>query len=626
MKPLFLASVTLVTVQIAGCNRPQADDLPPPNILWLTSEDNSAFLGCYGDKFATTPILDNLAEEGFLYTRAYANCPVCSPARTTIITGLYANSGGGQNHRSSYSKPDAVNFYTHYLREKGYYTTNNSKEDYNIDPRQTADIWDESSTNAHYKNRKQGQPFFAVFNTTISHESSLHQPKPADQLRHDASKVPLPPYHPDTPEIRHDWAYYYDKIEEMDAWVGKMLKELEDSGEAENTIIFYYSDHGGVLARSKRYVYETGTHVPFIVRIPEKYKHLWPADEPGNRIDRLISFVDLAPTLLSIIDTPVPDYMQGDAFLGSQKTPDPGYVYMFRDRTDEVFDMSRSVRDNKYRYIRNYMPHLVYGQKLEYMWRAPSTGSWEEACKAGNCNEIQQAFWNTKPAEELYDTENDPWEVNNLASDPAYRHILEKMRKVNREWMLDIKDTGLIPEADLSERAGNISAYDFLRDENIDLEGIITAAETATAAGPDDLDELESFLSSDENAIRYWGATGLLLLEEHSRDAVPLLIEASEDPSPNVSIIASEILYRFDEADAGRRGLVSSLDSPNSIARTQALNAIDRVDDTSEEVKNAVIQMISRADEINRRYFDHRAARVLLLKWGIDPADFRFEW
>jgi N-sulfoglucosamine sulfohydrolase len=263
---------------ISGCQEPRPAELP--NILWITSEDNSPFAGCYGDTFATTPNMDKLAADGFLYTHAFANAPVCAPARNTILTGVYASSGGHSHMRSQYPKSDLVQPYPVYLREAGYYCTNNVKEDYNLPGHQTKGIWDESSRTAHYKNRQPGQPFFAVFNSTLSHESSIHRRTPLDQLRHDPAKVTLPPYHPDTPDMRHDWAQYYDKIEDMDAWIGTILKELDESGEAENTIVFYYGDHGGVLARSKRFLYNTGTKVPFIVRIPEKYKYLLP---PENR-------------------------------------------------------------------------------------------------------------------------------------------------------------------------------------------------------------------------------------------------------------------------------------------------------------------------------------------------------
>lgn len=607
-----------------GCAKSE-EELPLPNILWITSEDNSPIAGCYGDEFATTPNMDALAAEGFLYTHAYANVPVCAPARNTILTGIYAISGGNQHMRSYYDKSDKVKFYPQMLREAGYYTSNNSKEDYNINPEQNVNIWDDSSKDAHYKNRPEGKPFFAVFNSTISHESSIHKSIPNEDLRHSPEEVTLPPYHPDTPEMRHDWAQYYDKVEDMDKKIGEILQELEESGEAENTIVFYYGDHGGVLARSKRYVYETGTRVPFIVRIPEKYKHLFPSEKPGDKVDRMISFVDLFPTLLSIIGTDIPDYLQGKAFLGEKKTPDPEYVFMFRGRMDERYDMSRAVRDQKFRYIRNYIPYRVYGQYLEYLFRAPSIRSWQAAYKAGALNPIQSAFWNTKPAEELYDTENDPWEVNNLANDPEYREELERMRGAAKEWMLEIHDTGFIPEAELIDRTEGTTAYDYMRNSDINLEQLIEAANLASTAKEEDLSQLMDLLNSEEAAKRYWGATGLLILGEKARPALGALEKALNDSSPNVKSVAAEALYGLGAKEKALQALAEVLMTPNSFARTHALNVIDSIEDESKTSLDAVIAMVDNAGELDRSQYDLRAARGLLEKWNIDPSDYGFD-
>lgn len=607
-----------------GCAKSE-EELPLPNILWITSEDNSPFAGCYGDEFATTPNMDALAAEGFLYTHAYANVPVCAPARNTILTGIYAISGGNQHMRSYYDKSDKVKFYPQMLREAGYYTSNNSKEDYNINPEQNVNIWDDSSKDAHYKNRPEGKPFFAVFNTTISHESSIHKSIPNEELRHSPEEVTLPPYHPDTPEMRHDWAQYYDKVEDMDQKIGEILQELEESGEAENTIVFYYGDHGGVLARSKRYVYETGTRVPFIVRIPEKYKHLFPSEKPGDKVDRMISFVDLFPTLLSIIGTDIPDYLQGKAFLGEKKTPDPEYVFMFRGRMDERYDMSRAVRDQKFRYIRNYIPYRVYGQYLEYLFRAPSIRSWQAAFKAGELNPIQSAFWKTKPAEELYDTENDPWEVNNLANDPEYREVLDRMRGAAKEWMLEIHDTGFIPEAELIDRTAGTSAYDYMRNSDINLEQLIEAANLASTAKEEDLAQLMDLLNSAEAAERYWGATGLLILGEKARPALGALEKALNDSSSNVKSVAAEALYGLGAKEKALQALAEVLMTPNSFARTHALNVIDSIEDKSKTSLDAVIAMVDNAGELDRSQYDLRAARGLLEKWNINPSDYGFD-
>jgi arylsulfatase A-like enzyme len=590
-----------------------------PNILWLTSEDNSPFFGCYGDPFATTPNLDKLASEGFLYTHAYANAPVCAPARNTILTGIYASSGGNQHMRSNYAASPVIRFYPEFLKAKGYYCTNNVKTDYNTKTADPAKLWDDHSQMAHYKNRKPGQPFFAVFNATISHESSLHKSIPTEKLRHDPKKVPIPPYHPRTKEMEHDWAQYYDKIENLDNWVGEKLRELEAAGLAENTIVFYYGDHGGVLARSKRFVYESGTRVPFIVRIPEKYKYLYPARKPGDKVGRMISFVDLSPTLLSIVGEKIPDFLQGKAFLGKQKTADPEYVFMFRGRMDERYDMCRAVRDKRYRYIRNYMPYRIYGQHLEYLWLAPSVGSWEKAYADGKCNAAQSAFWNTKPAEELYDTENDPWEINNLAADPRYKEILERMRQANRNEMLRIRDTGFIPEADRSDRTGDMPIYDYMRSGNVPLEKIIDAAELASLGTKENLLQFVEFLKDGDSAIRYWGATGLFMLKDDARAAIPDLKKAISDPSANVATVAAEALYHLGEKEIAIETLLSVLKNQNQFARLHALNVIGCINEDSKPVLEGVGEMIKIRGKDKTNDYDLRAAKGLMKKWGMVP-------
>ncbi len=611
---------------LAGCNEPRPKELP--NILWITSEDNSPFAGCYGDEFATTPNMDRLASEGFLYTHAFANAPVCAPARNTILTGVYASSGGNSHMRSQNPKSEIIKPYPLYLREAGYYCTNNVKEDYNLPAEQTKGIWDESSNKAHYKNRKPGQPFFAVFNSTISHESSVHRRTPLEELRHDPAKVKLPPYHPDTPDMRHDWAQYYDKIEDMDAWIGTILQELEESGEAENTIVFYYGDHGGVLARSKRFLYDSGTRVPFIVRIPEKYKYLFPAKKPGSKVDRLISFVDLVPTLLSIAGIPIPGYIQGNAFLGDQKTHDPEYVYMFRDRMDERYDMSRSVRDKKFRYIRNYMPFRPHGQHLEYLWLAPSIRSWEAAFRNGECNEIQSRFWLSKPAEELYDSENDPWEVNNLAGDPAYADVLQRMRNECTSWILRIKDTGFIPEADRTARAAGQSLYDYFRNPGLPFTEMVEAANLASSAKPSDLETLKGFLRHSDSAVRFWGVTGMRVIEEDAKGAIPELLEALNDTSPNVVSMAAETLYLLGETTPSLEALKRIIMAPNEMAQCFALNVVANLGINDPAIQAEVINLVISQPGAGREKYDLRMAKSLILKWGIDleKHNIRFEW
>lgn len=611
-------SILIATAHLSCKNK---KELPPPNILWIVSEDNSPFFGCYGDSLATTPNLDKMASEGFLYTHAYANAPVCAPARNTILTGVYANSNGCENMRSHYSKSDKVPTYPELMRQAGYYCTNNAKEDYNFNIKDTRNIWDESSRKAHYKNRKPGQPFLAVFNLGVTHESSIHKSIPTEQLRHEPNMVTLPPYHPDTKELRHDWAQYYDKIEDLDSQVAQMLDELEKSGLADSTIVFYYGDHGGVLGRSKRFVYESGTHVPFIVRIPKLYKHLFPAEKPGMKVNRIVSFVDLAPTLLSIAGAPIPKEMQGHAFLGGQKTAPPEYAFMFRSRMDERIDMSRAVRDDKFRYIHNYIPYRIYGQHLNYLWRAPSVGSWERAWQEGKCNKTQSAFWNTKPVEELYNTENDPWEINNLAGNPDYKEQLIKMRNACDRWERSIYDAGFIPEAMLAELAGDTPFYDYMRSESVDMDALIKAANLATLGGEDDIPEFSKMLKNDYAPIRYWGATGLLILGQKAQPALNEIMVTLNDSMADVAAVAAEVAYNLGKKEQATKTLLKLLSNDNEMVRVRALNVIDAIDDNTTNTRQAVINILKNINKKKKQSYDERLAEWLNSKWGLDAKE-----
>jgi N-sulfoglucosamine sulfohydrolase len=598
---------------LGSCANNTSPKLPtdPPNILWITSEDNSPFLGCYGDEFATTPTLDKLATEGILYENAFANAPVCAPARSTIITGMYPPSLGTQNMRSVYPIPESIKFFPQYLREAGYYCTNNSKEDYNM-PKPEG-VWDESSSKAHYKNRAEGQPFFAIFNFTVSHESSIHKSISNDSLRHDPVKVKLPPYHPDTPEMRHDWAQYYDKVEDLDGMVAQVLQELEEAGLADNTIVAYYSDHGGVIARSKRFVYESGTHVPMIWRFPKKYAHLAPG-KPGERTDRLVSFVDLAPTILSLAGIKVPENMQGKAFLGDQQTAPRDYVHLFRGRMDERIDHVRAVRDKQFRYIKNYMPHRIYGQYIEYLWRAPSCRSWEEAFLAGNCNEIQSAFWKEKPAEELYDVLADPWEVNNLADDPAYAETLERLRAETDRWMKEIKDTGLMPEGEMSMLNQESPSFTYTHSGEYDVEKIKYAADIASLRDVSKLNEIAGFLTDDNPTVRYWGAIGCLILKDAAMPAKQALLQVLHDNSPDVRIAAAEALCHLGGQRASVPVLLDALDDENQMVRVHALNSLYILG--GEIAKSALPKVRAIVQDKEGRDYDLRAAQRLLEVYG----------
>ena len=578
-----------------------------PNILWIVSEDNSPFIGAYGDTFATTPNIDKLATEGIRYINAFATAPVCAPSRSTLITGMYPSSLGTEHMRSVYPVPAFVSFFPRYLREAGYYTSNNAKKDYNTIDQPEA--WDESSSTATYKNRQSGQPFFAVFNIGISHESQVHNYIPLSGLKHDPEKVPIPPYHPRTAEMKHDWAQYYDRIQSMDEQVGAILRELDESGLRDNTIVFYYSDNGGVLGRSKRFMFESGLHVPLIVRFPEKYRNLAPA-APGSATDRLVSFVDFAPTILNLANVRVPEYMQGQPFLGKSIASSPEYAFALRGRMDERFDMVRSARDKKYRYIRNYMPHKIYGQYLEYLWKAPSMGSWEQAFRDGRLNEVQSAFWKPKPPEELYDVQADPHNIRNLAGDKQYRKVMRRMREANRKWLLEVKDVGFIPEPMMVEIVKKQSLYDYARSGNYPLKDIMAAAELASSRDPADLPALIKMLTNKNAVIRYWAATGCSVLSRHAASAEQELMNRLGDSEISVRIAAAEALYLQGEKERPLAALKLALKSDNAMARVQALNVLEIMGDDAKGAYDDIRSLL-RADVKDSDY-DVRAAKRIV--------------
>ncbi len=576
-------------VLFSGLSNVNAAETKRPNILWITAEDLSPFLGCYGDSYSDTPNLDKLASEGVRYENAFANVPVCAPARFTLISGVYANSAGCQHMRSRYERPAPFAMYPDYLRKAGYFCTNNSKTDYNT----TGDWnkpWHQCSKKAHYKNRpSKATPFFAIFNLTICHEHCIFRDPKTTQ--HDPSESPLPPYHPDLPEIRKDWAEQYDHITKMDDQVGRLLRELDESGHADDTIVFFYGDHGGILPRSKRFLFDSGTRVPLLIRFPKKYQSLSPG-KPGSRIERPVSFIDIPPTLLSLAGVPIPDHYQGIAFLGEQKVAaDPDYIYTFRGRMDERYDMMRGVRGRRYLYIRNYMPHRIWGQHLNYLWKAQSTRAWETAYKAGECNKLQSRFWEKKPPEELYECKKDPWSVHNLAEDPAHKAVLEKMRQANRTHVMSIRDTGFLPEGELVRRAAerNCTHYELLHDNHFPLETIVETAELATFGKQSAFPELLKRLKHEDSGVRYWAATGCIILGKKAEQAAPQLEAALNDPSPDVALAAAEALYTMGKKQTAREAIASiMLKTENGKAQLHAVNILQSVSEHEPQTVKAV--------------------------------------
>jgi uncharacterized sulfatase len=456
-----------------------------PNILWISCEDMSPQMGCYGDPLAITPNLDKLASQGMRYTNAHAVIGVCAPCRSSIITGMYACSIGSHHMRSEATLPEYVRCFPEYLRKAGYYCTNNVKTDYNF--KHPKSVWDDSSRTAHWKNRPEGKPFFAVFNLTISHESHIpprgaahlkDTPRLKESERRDPSKVAIPPYYPDTPEVRRDLANVHDINTQMDYEAGDLLRELEQAGLAEDTIVFFWSDHGVGLPRAKRWLYNSSTHVPLIVRMPGL--------KAGSVNRDPVSLLDLGPTVMSLAGVPTPAHMQGQAFLGTHRKPARRYVHGFRDRMDERYDMVRMVSDGRYRYIRNFDASRPWYQYMNTSEKNATMRDLRRLHDAGKLHADADRYFQKKPAEELYDTQADPHEIRNLAAAPEHKQRLATMRQECVRWMREIRDLGLIPETELiaMEKKYGSRAAILLSPENAGLLDKLLDPATASATDP----------------------------------------------------------------------------------------------------------------------------------------------
>ena len=449
MRPMPTPKILLRIVSLMAALAAPALVAKPPNILWLSIEDTGQQVEPY-DAYARTPNIGRLAREGVTFLEAFSHSPVCAPTRSGIITGMYPTAIGTHHMRSRMVPPPHVRAFPEYLRKLGYYTTNNSKTDYNFEVPITA--WDDSSRTAHWKNRPDpDQPFFAVFNFGSSHEGSVRRQFAAraedpSAAIHDADRLPLPPYYPDTPKVREAWAAYYDVVTITDRTIGEMLQELEDAGLADETLVVFWGDHGVGLARGKRWIYDSGLKVPLIMRWPGKI-------EPGTLRADFVQFLDLAPTMISVAGGEPPAHLHGRVILGDDQGPEPAFLYHGRDRMDERYDMIRAVRDRRYLYLRNFESHRPWVQFMRTPSQGPVYQELERLRLAGSLGPLTAPFMaRTKPPEELYDVISDPHQVRNLAADSRYAEPLAHLRGKLEAWMRRMDDKGLVPEPELYRR------------------------------------------------------------------------------------------------------------------------------------------------------------------------------
>lgn len=562
-----------------------------PNILWLVSEDNGPFLGCYGDPLAKTPTLDKLAHEGVLYERCFT-MPVCAPSRFTLITGMYPVTCGPAHHmRAQGNIPSWLKGFPAYLRAAGYFTTNNTKTDYNA-PINVKEAWNACDRQAHYQKRGSAQPFFSVFNHEVSHESCLFPQNEPPQF--DPAKMRIPPYQPDTPEMRADWARYYSRIAQLDHQIAAKLKDLTDTGLADDTIVFYYSDNGGVLPRSKRFLQESGTHVPLIVYYPPKWRHLAPAP-PGSRIKDPVHFIDFAPTVLSLASVKIPSYMQGRAFAGPAKAEPNEYVFCTRDRMDERYDMMRSVIGSRWLYIHNYRPDRPYVQALSYMFQARGYQSWARVAREGKLTPATAMFWGPKPTEELYDMLADPDSIHNLAAVPAHADVLDKMRAALRQRVLANHDNGFLPEG------SSLEGYDASRVAGAyPIDRVFALANLATERKVANLPKLIEALDDPSEPMRWWAAQGCSMLHDQAAAAERALRKRLADKSGAVRIAAAEALARLGKLDIALPVLLESMRQPATPAfAVQASNVLDHLGEAVRPALPALKSALAAARQKN---------------------------
>lgn len=547
---------------------PTIDHDTRPNILWIVSEDCPPWFGGYGDAISVTPNLDALISRGIMYSQAFSDAPVCAPSRFGLLTGVSALEHAPANGmRANAILPAGLTTYPQALRAAGYYCTNNAKTDYNadVDP---LEVWDESSASAHWRNRPDGTPFLSVFNFDGTHESSLFGffgPAPDVVSR---SEVTVPPYLPDTDEIRGDIARHYGHIARMDAFVGELLQQLEEDGLSDNTVIIHTSDHGGVTPRSKRYCFDEGLRVPLILVPTRAVGERLPAG--GSQVTAPVSTLTLPATVLDIAGLPQPPQMRDLSLLGRDHDIESDRAYGFRDRMDERFDTVRTVRTSRFRFTRNYTPHRPYIQHQGFAWLAAGYRSWESEHLAGRLTAEQDRYWQDKPSVELYDLRQDPHELNNLAGDPAYRQLEAELGEALHQRALQIGDLGFASE--FRAETGLIPA-------EYPLERVLEIAQLSLAPSTP-VDDLLALLADGSPSVRRWAAIGLLratdrITPEDQMRVAQSLKDTFTNDDPDVAIPAAEAHARLTGVGAGSTAL-GTLIAPehHHLIRLEALNAL----------------------------------------------------
>lgn len=607
-----------------------------PNILWITIEDTSPqFIGCYGNKHAQTPHIDQLAKEGVRFTNAFSTNTVCSPSRSSIITGVRTYETGTGHHRSAYPIPGFMHGFPYYLRKAGYYTSNNFKTDYNIAGAKnfTDEAWNESSTAAGWWKRQPGEPFFAVFNFMDSHQSrtmtdsyETYVKEVLDQLpagdRIGEQDFDMPPFYRNSPEMRRQFARVYNALKLTDNKIGELLQKLREDHLADSTIIFFFSDHGQGIPRAKTNGIGLGYRVPFVIWFPQMYQHLSPWGT-GLVTDEMISFEDLAPTILSLADAGRPDYLKGRILTGSKRSKPVDHLILSSDRSDNGIDMIRTVTDGRYIYSRNYLPFMPELRYIRYVQVADITQQMHRDFAANRLNRLQKRLFEQRPAEVLYDTKNDPWETRNLADDPASEKLLQQMRRQLDQAILRSRDVMFLPEYEIGLLAKTTTPYEYrLNKENYPIREIYNAAALSGKRSGNVARQQVKLLASRNRIVRYWAMVGLRsqpgrLLQSYRTQ----IMQSLHDDYAPVAITAAAIAYQEWQSGSAADYLMQSCQSGNMDLALMAINYLLYVNN-----KQPFVETIKTVHQMPGSNYNVKAACMDFLgSLGLVPNTIDFE-
>ncbi|MFP4291718.1 MAG: sulfatase [Cyclobacteriaceae bacterium] len=606
-----------------------------PNILWVTIEDTSPqFIGCYGNPDARTPEIDRLAQEGVRFTNAFSTGTVCSPSRSTLITGVRTFAMGTGNHRSHYPIPDFIKGFPYYLQQQGYYATNNSKTDYNVaeEEKFIREAWHESSNEAGWWNRKPGQPFFAVFNFIDSHQSRtmthsyewyeqevLGQLSPDEQIAEDA--FDMPPFYRDSPEMRRQFARVYNSLKLTDNKIKALLDRLQQDQLMDSTIIFFFADHGEGIPRGKTNGINLGYRVPFIVWFPPMYKHLSPWST-SSVTDELISFEDLAPSMIALAGGNKPDHLKGRVLIGEEREEEAEKLILSSDRSDNGIDMVRTITDGRYLYSRNYMPFMPEARYIRYMEIGDIKQLMRTDYEEKRLNPLQASLFEVRPAEFLFDIKQDLWETENLAEEASQQPLMKSMRKTLEEKIFSYRDVLFLPEYELAQISQHTTPYEFRQNkQQYPLEEIYHAASLSGRRGAAIARQQQELLDHQNSIVRYWAIIGLKAQEQAVIESMQRqIIEATQDDYPPVALAAAVIAYDQFDHQPSQQQLETYIKGDNKELTLMALNHLLYIKDPAPFL-SCIRQIYQDKDS---PYDLSAASKDLLGKMGLIPNNFEY--